>query len=362
MKERVSMKMIAQELGVSIATVSLALRNRGPISEKTGEEIRAYAQKIGYQPNPLLASLASKRFRASEAAKGTPIAIFDFPNFRGRNAHSSQYHDPLVAAAEQLGYAPHIYTFPRTGSKQGLARELYFKMIPGIIITGTLDPSMLGEDFDWNQYSVVQCGRCQRSPNFHTTRSNIFQAVKEAFSQLFARGYQRIGCAFGRHDLPVEDDEARFGAAIALEHSYLAKSNQLPIYEGDFGDQKAVAKWAKANKPDAVIGFSPAFHWFLLDAGYEIPEELGFASLQIMPKDAVSEISGLHQQPQEVARQSVFLLDQLITTRERGMVQHPLNILVPSVWQEGLTLRPLEEAATVRESKPVRPRKLAARN
>ena len=37
------------------------------------------AESMGYRPNPLLSSLASKKFRTGKTIRGTPIAIMNFP-------------------------------------------------------------------------------------------------------------------------------------------------------------------------------------------------------------------------------------------------------------------------------------------
>ncbi|MFV0413718.1 MAG: LacI family DNA-binding transcriptional regulator, partial [Oscillospiraceae bacterium] len=47
----VSIKDIAAQCGVSVATVSKALNNQSDISEATRERIRAAAEKLGYLPN-----------------------------------------------------------------------------------------------------------------------------------------------------------------------------------------------------------------------------------------------------------------------------------------------------------------------
>ena len=74
---------IALRAGVSVATVSLALRGRGEISRKRAEFIRALAVEMGYRPNPMLAALASKRFSNAITRQGTPLALFEFPQVPG---------------------------------------------------------------------------------------------------------------------------------------------------------------------------------------------------------------------------------------------------------------------------------------
>lgn len=76
---RITLREIAKRAGVSVATVSLALRGRGEVARDRAENIRAIAEAMGYRPNPLRAALASKRFSNSKDLQGTPIAIFEFP-------------------------------------------------------------------------------------------------------------------------------------------------------------------------------------------------------------------------------------------------------------------------------------------
>ena len=69
---------IAAKAGVSVATVSLALRGVGLVGRDTTERVKAIAEELGYRPNPLLASLATRRFRSRQSTEGTPLAIFHF--------------------------------------------------------------------------------------------------------------------------------------------------------------------------------------------------------------------------------------------------------------------------------------------
>ncbi|HWR37414.1 MAG TPA: LacI family DNA-binding transcriptional regulator [Clostridia bacterium] len=57
----VRMKDIAEELGVSLMTVSKALRNHLDVSEATRRRIRQRARELQYEPNLIARSLASRR-------------------------------------------------------------------------------------------------------------------------------------------------------------------------------------------------------------------------------------------------------------------------------------------------------------
>lgn len=57
----VSMKMIAERCGVSVATVSKALSDRGDIGEETKNRIRQAAKELGYVPNVAARALKTNR-------------------------------------------------------------------------------------------------------------------------------------------------------------------------------------------------------------------------------------------------------------------------------------------------------------
>lgn len=333
---------IAAKAGVSVATVSLALRGVGLVGRDTAERVKAIAEELGYRPNPLLASLATRRFRSGQSTEGTPLAIFHFsPQLDERKSPSPRkYIHEIEKEAASLGYAPTVYDLTNTDRPAPLFRELYHRMVQGIVITGSMDIHRFGRDFDWSHFSIVCCGRYHVSLPFHTVRPNIFKAVKLVFNELMARGYRRIGFAMGRHSTRMEDDEDRHGAAIALETSYLPKNRQLPVYSGLIDDSASFLAWFEKCRPDVVVGFGVSYYWHLRDKGFEIPKDLGFLSLHLLSQTDKDFCAGLDQDSLGIARQSIIFLDQLIRHRERGLPKSPLELLVPSIWNEGPSLLP----------------------
>ena len=56
-QRRTSLKEMAEQLGVSIATVSRALRDSHEVGEELRDKVKALAKKLNHRPNPFAQSL-----------------------------------------------------------------------------------------------------------------------------------------------------------------------------------------------------------------------------------------------------------------------------------------------------------------
>ena len=61
MKQKITLKKIAQELNVSISTVSKALKNSNEIGVETRGRIQAFAKFYNYRPNNIALSLKHRK-------------------------------------------------------------------------------------------------------------------------------------------------------------------------------------------------------------------------------------------------------------------------------------------------------------
>ena len=337
---RVTLKMIAQEAGVSVATVSMALRGQGQISKERAKEIKTLAERLGYTPDPMLASLASRRFRSGEQAQGLPLALLEFPAYKGSESQK-QYRDTLIEVSKKLGYAPQVYSPKEMSRYQELTRILFHRGTQAIIISGQPDLSLFKEQKKWNHFVIAQCGRYRAALPVPTIRPSIFQAIKLCFDQVYARGYRRIGFALGHHDTVLEDDYARLGTALGLLDQCISPENRVPPYFEPFGHPEQMVEWAKRHQPDAYIGFTPHTYHTLKEAGIHCPRDAGFAALHLAEDNREIDnltIAGLDQSLDEVARQSVLLVDQMVRHNDRGIMESPRQVLISSKWIEGDTL------------------------
>lgn len=118
MKRRPSISDIAEETGVSIATVSLALRDKGRMSEETRTRVKEAAAKVGYVPNASARSLVGGK---------TQLIAFSMP--------------AIEVAPEVVGSVD--YFFRLLGAAAAKALELDY----GLLVTSPSDrPDRVGVD------------------------------------------------------------------------------------------------------------------------------------------------------------------------------------------------------------------------
>src|SRR4051812_755290 len=70
MSERPTIRDVAERAGVSIATVSRALNDKGDVSPDTRERVREVARSVGYSADPVARSLATQRTRVVAVVVG----------------------------------------------------------------------------------------------------------------------------------------------------------------------------------------------------------------------------------------------------------------------------------------------------
>ena len=100
----ITMKDIAKEAGITIASVSNALRGTSKVSVATRDRVRAIAKKLGYRRNPAFAALGALAHRHPTARNGLPLGFL-----RQRRINGVDYCDALTIAGMkngciQLGY------------------------------------------------------------------------------------------------------------------------------------------------------------------------------------------------------------------------------------------------------------------
>lgn len=110
------MRALAGVLGVSLATVSEALRGDKRVSAGTRERVRRAAAEMGYVYNPLAGSVMSGIRRSSLSSFRGTVAVVDRESPKARVSGTRAYHqlvkDGAEDAARRLGYQVEFFDAP----------------------------------------------------------------------------------------------------------------------------------------------------------------------------------------------------------------------------------------------------------
>lgn len=122
MKQKVTIKTIAKELGVSTSTVSKALKDSHEISKETKERIQAYANHYNYKPNTLALQLRNQKTKLIGVILPKIVHHFFSTVIRGieEGANDNGYH--IMVCFSNESYKKEVETLKvlSNGSVDGL--------------------------------------------------------------------------------------------------------------------------------------------------------------------------------------------------------------------------------------------------
>jgi len=327
-----SLKDLAQAAGVSKSTAQRAMSNDPRCAIETREKVQKTAAEMGYRPNPIFSSMGFRN--EHKRLDGVPLAYLDVVMSEEKAAGTS-YFPAASKRAFQLGYNLQHFNIGEWECPEQVWKVLYARGFAGILLgrVHARDLPLLKQN---ELFPVVCCGRLDALP-YHMVRPSILRSMHWLWRKLAAMGYRRIGAAIGRHEPAVEDDFSRYASVLACQAETEGESEAIPPFLGFPASTKELGDWAKKYRPDVVIGFHTGQYYALHDAGFTIPEELGYVALH---SDSTSElkICSLNQNYFLIGECAVNLLDQLIRHGERGLPENPLNVIVEPSWIDGRTL------------------------
>ncbi len=237
-----SLKDIAEKAGVSVRTVSRALRNEGYVGEATRERITQVADELGYRPN--LAARALRTGRSQEVA--VVVGSMD------------ELHVEKLVAFERVmaeaGYSV-VLLFNRPGDESGeaLFRAMASRQTAGVALfeAGRRLGTLLDLIDDSHMPMVLMDVRYSLQKEVPSVRIDRQQGVYDAVMELYQSGRRRIAFIGS-----PEDSSRTDGYMRAMEE---LKQEPVIICAGGRDDEQyeagrqAVAKvLALDERPDAL--------------------------------------------------------------------------------------------------------------
>jgi LacI family transcriptional regulator len=339
MSSPVSCRDIAERVGVSANTVSLALRNSPRISEKMRQRVWSAAKDLGYSADPRLTEYM-RYMRARRQAKdqpvlalvnahGVPVADLPSANIKG-------IARAATAEAARQGFRLQEFWLGARGMNcERLSGILEARGIAGVVLL-PLPEGRKELPLRWNSFSAVSTCYSAYALGLNLVTTNRQHYLELALRQLRARGYRRIGLA-------IDDDTDERSHHQTLAHflwdqSLQKASAQVRPLSAPTIDQPTLRAWLRAERPDAIISTRNHVYGLLKSLRLAVPRDLGFASLAASARD-VAALTGVDERPDAVG---VSAIDLLVTQLQRGECGLPATrriLLVEGNWIEGGTLR-----------------------
>jgi LacI family transcriptional regulator len=337
---QITLRDIAAKAGVSVMTVSRALRNHPNLALETRARILQLAERLGYRPNPMVSALM--RYRGGGRRTPSELALGFVTNFDTRDGWKKSplnrdFFKGAAAGAEGHGY--HLQEFwlrePRM-TAQRLSQVLYARNIPGLLIAPL--PVPLGHlRLDWSNFAAVALGYSLAWPPLHRVVDQQFHSMRLALHQLRKLGYRRPGLAL-RATLD-QSAHHHWTAGFLVEQQSRTPAERVPLFvvPDSKWNEAAFQTWFKKHRPDAVLGLDDQLIGWLEDAGLRVPQNVGFVHLNC--PDTSGRYAGIFHNGAAVGAAAVDFLVDMIHRNERGIPDLARWLLVEGTWQNGATLR-----------------------
>ena len=271
-QHRTSLKDLARELGVSIATVSRALRNSPEIGRDMQQRVKDLAKKLNYRPNPFAQSLRK------EAPRVIGVVV---PNLVTH--YYAAVLDGIESEARRAGYSVISANSHESFEDEAQAIDNFIGLhVEGIIAClaqNTTDYSHYEELAEMG-IPLVFFGRTCLTDRFSSVTANGDEAAQMATQHLIDTGSRRIAFIGGPNHLDM---------VRRRKHGYLEalRENRLPIDRdlvacGKIDYQVALEATEQLlrgeKRPDAILAFNDIITFAAFTAikncGLRIPEDV----------------------------------------------------------------------------------------
>jgi LacI family transcriptional regulator, galactose operon repressor len=306
--ERPTIRDVAVGAGVSIATVSRALNDKGDVSVQTRERVREVARLIGYSADPTARSLVTQKTRL--------VAIVVGDNAGHRDLSLVFFGKVLAAISRRLAQSSYDPLLLPPGD---VGAEHRFE---AAVLIGVDDDDPLVADLASRQVPLVGVDvRCAGRASY--VGSDHADGVRLALAHLYALGHRRIAHLAGAANTVAGSERLhafrREAAALGLE-----RSDEL-LRQGDFssasGYRETCALLALAERPTAIVAASDLMALAALqairDAGLQPGRDVAVVGFDDL------EAAALAHPPLTTIRQDRQELGTLAATRAIELIENP---------------------------------------
>jgi LacI family fructose operon transcriptional repressor len=349
---RVKLRDLAASLEVSVATVSMALRNDPRVAPATRQKVRAMAAEMGYERSPYVSALMAQVRRGKTGGRGT-LALVDC--WAGRQLEQVDGFRQLLRGIEReassLGYLIERFVLnrgERCVSQQRLLGILEARGIPGLLIP-PIPVDWHWERLPWDNLAVVAMSKSQREPPFDRVVQDHSAMARQSVQWLYQEGYERPCLLIDESGDDRLDRGWTGGFVAGLKTPESFPGRLLRMSEAEMTNAEEVTRRFRALNADALVTKGYLADALRLNLAREEWESLKVVLLEENSDSPCAAV--VDQRNGEVGAQGVRMLVHNINTHRRGIpevrltmtvepalkvLNSPLNVFQPSASEYAL--------------------------
>lgn len=275
MKQKITLKHIARELGVSISTVSKALKNSQEISTDTKEKVQAFAKLYNYKPNNVAISLKNKR------TKNIGVIIPDIVH---------HFFTTVIRGVEQyankLGYNVVVCVSNESFDKEVINMEMLANgSVDGFIMSISTETQKLNDFNHLREVTdqgipLVLFDRTTNEIECDKVIIDDRVGARKAVEKFIENGKRKIALVTTENYLNIGDAretgyrDAMSNASLSVDENLILKLPSMEI------DEKAIQQFFDTRDIDAVLCVNEIFAIHCMNLvqqkGVKVPEEMSF--------------------------------------------------------------------------------------
>lgn len=350
LKPTVTQLDIAREAGVSVMTVSLALRHQPGVSAAKAQAIRELAQQRGYRPDPALSALVQYRGSKSKRIKAGLAFISGWETREKwlRSPVGGLAWNGAKTRAEEFGYSLEHFWIGENGRLAARTADiLRSRGIRGLVLAPIHIP-WRDIKMPWAEFAAVTLERNADFPHLPHVSPNHYADMFQAWARLIELGYRRIGLA--AFSWLSSRNQHRWEAAQHFQQSVHFKRSAhvpdliIPVPPRGSLPTATVDSWLKRHRPDVVLSPCSEFREAILASGRTIPSDVAFASLQIQLES--TPVAGINQHRDQMGAACIDLIHARLLRSDLGIPESLAGTTIGGDWVDGPTAPPCRTGRT----------------
>lgn len=330
----VTLKMLAKECGVSVATVSKALNGARDISTETASRIQRAAVAMGYTPNA--AARALKTSRSHNLG-----VIFDDGTSSGlTHEHFAYILDSFKRRAEALGYDITLISVQPGPWGADYVSHVRFRNCDGVAVLVAENASGTIAEFIRTGVPVVSVD--YHYDNCSCIESDNVSGMRVLLEYVYAQGHRRVAAIFG-DDNPVTrvrmssffNTCRRLNLEIPDEYIRCCRYHEADL------SAIATRQLMSLPEPPTCILYPDDFSFFggkreIESMGLSVPEDISAAGYDGISVGKVISLTTIQQDTVAIGN---AIADELTRAVEEGRGFLPRMVSIPCSLIEGTTVR-----------------------